>query len=282
MADSTIPPGSIKFDNILNFRDVGLAINTLSSEPLLQPSRLYRSARPDTASPSDIHTLTSYLGMKSILDLRSTTEHIEQARKTSSPPPKIPSLTYHEISFNGTAFSLALVRRLSWSSTARLAYLYARGYRTDAISILGREVMAPRGLVGLGMDSLAYCDAEVRACFEVLADETQYPVLVHCTQGKDRTGLVVLLVCLLCGVGEQAIEADYIVSEAELQVEMESRLREIRSIGLTEEFAGCPPGWTHKMIEHINEHYGSVEEYLLRCGVTKETQNKVKSILVKK
>ncbi|GAB7345227.1 hypothetical protein MBLNU457_3601t1 [Dothideomycetes sp. NU457] len=282
MTTPTPPPGAIPFQQILNFRDVGLAINTLSSRPILHPSRLYRSARPDTASPTDIDILTHTFGLKTILDLRSTTEHIEQARKTSTTTTKIPSLTYHEISFNGTAFSLALVRRLSWSSMSRLAYLYARGYRTDAISILGREVMAPRGLAGLGVDSLAYCGAEVRACFEVLGDESKYPILVHCTQGKDRTGLVVLLVCLLCGVGEEAIERDYVVSEAELQTEMESRLREIRSIGLTDEFAGCPPDWTRKMIEHINEQYGGVEEYLLGCGVTKETQSKVKNILIKK
>lgn len=282
MATQTSPPGAIKFEQILNFRDVGLAMNTLSSKPLLNPSLLYRSARPDTASPTDAHNLTQTLGLNSVLDLRSTTEHIEQSRETSGTPTKIPELAYHEISLNGTAFSLALVRRLSWTSVARLAYLYATGYRTDAIAILGREVMAPRGLVGLGMDSLAYCGAEVRACFEVLGDESKYPVLVHCTQGKDRTGLVVLLVCLLCGVGEDAIERDYVVSEAELRVEMESRLKEIRSISLTDEFAGCPPGWARKMIEHINEHYGGIEEYLLRCGVTEETQNKVKNILVKK
>jgi len=282
MASTAFPPGSIKFDNILNFRDVGLAINTLSSSSLLNPSLLYRSARPDTASPTDAHTLTKTLHIKSVIDLRSKTEHIEQARKTPNTPTKLPSLVYHEISFNGTAFSLALVRRLSWSSMSWLAYLYARGYRTDAISILGKEVMAPRGLIGLGEDSLAYCTAEVRACFEVLGDEENYPVLVHCTQGKDRTGLVVLLVCMLCGVGQHAIEKDYIVSEAELQVEMESRLREIRSIGLAEEFAGCPPDWARKMMEHIDERYGGVDEYLLRCGVTKDTQNKVKSILVKK
>jgi len=282
MATTTSPPGAIKLDNILNFRDVGTAINTLTSTSTLNPHLLYRSARPDTASPTDAQTLTNTLGIKSVIDLRSKTEHIEQARKTSNTPSKIPTLTYHEISFNGTAFSLALVRRLSWSSLSRLAYLYTRGYRTDAISILGREVMAPRGLVGLGIDSLAYCTAEVKACFEVLSREESYPVLVHCTQGKDRTGLIVLLVCLLCGADERAIERDYIVSEGELEVEKEGRLKEIHSIGLTDEFAGCPSDWTHKMIVHINEQYGGVEKYLLRCGVMRDTQAKVKAILVKK
>jgi hypothetical protein len=31
------------------------------------------------------------------------------------------------------------------------------GYRTEAIAILGREVMKPRGLIGLGYDSIDNC-----------------------------------------------------------------------------------------------------------------------------
>lgn len=35
------------------------------------------------------------------------------------------------------------------------------GYRIEAISILGREVMLPRGLVGLGFDSIDLCGPEI-------------------------------------------------------------------------------------------------------------------------
>lgn len=35
------------------------------------------------------------------------------------------------------------------------------GYRMQAISILGREVMQPRGLVGLGFDSIDHCGPEI-------------------------------------------------------------------------------------------------------------------------
>lgn len=35
------------------------------------------------------------------------------------------------------------------------------GYRMEAISILGREVMQPRGLIGLGYDSLDHCGTEI-------------------------------------------------------------------------------------------------------------------------
>ncbi len=41
-----------------------------------------------------------------------------------------------------------------------------------------------------------------------------FPVLIHCTHGKDRTGLTVALLLACVGVEEQDIIADYVASEA--------------------------------------------------------------------
>ncbi len=152
----------------------------------------------------------------------------------------------------------------------KLFGLYALGYRREAIGVLGANVMAARGLAGLAEDTLAHSRAEVRAVFGVLCDVHAYPVLVHCTQGKDRTGLVVLLVLLLCGVEVQAIQADYGVSEAALRPEREEKLAEIRSIGLPDEFAECPVDWVERVRAYIDGTFGGVEEYLEGCGVTGE------------
>jgi hypothetical protein len=57
------------------------------------------------------------------------------------------------------------------------------GYRIEAIAILGREVMLPRGLVGLGFDTIDLCGNEIA---EVVCDlllstilVTIYSVFVH-------------------------------------------------------------------------------------------------------
>jgi len=276
----------------------------------LRPGLLYRSARPDEASASDQQFLQHTLHLKTVIDLRSTTEHLEQARKhaaaqssassssfppslSSSDPPapnttttpqpypaKIPTIVYHPINFNGTSFSLGLMRRMPLLATGKMLTLLALGYRTTAISVLSAHVMAPRGLVGLAHDSLAFCAAEVRAVFRVLADQTAYPLLVHCTQGKDRTGLVVVLVLMLCGVGEEAVRVDYLRSQKELKGEREAKLVEIRSIGLPDEFADCPEDWVEKVVEHVNGQYGGVEGYLSWCGVKHEMQADIKRILL--
>lgn len=45
--------------------------------------------------------------------------------------------------------------------SSKLVTLMALGYRMEAISILGKNVMQPRGLVGLGYDSLDNCGPEI-------------------------------------------------------------------------------------------------------------------------
>lgn len=153
----------------------------------------------------------------------------------------------------------------------------AVGYRVEAISILGHEVMAPRGLIGLGKDSLDHSTSEIREIFTVLADSSNYPILIHCTQGKDRTGLAVILLLLLLDVPTlEAISADYMASENELESERESRMEEIRQVGLGEEFIACPAGFVEAIAGHLKDVHGGVNEYLKRIGVDDRTQHKVK------
>ena len=75
--------------------------------------------------------------------------------------------------------------------------LMGLGYRNEAISILGKEVMQPRGLIGLGQNSIESSGAELQQILKMFADKENYPILVHCKSGKDRTGLVTILLLLL-------------------------------------------------------------------------------------
>ena len=154
------------------------------------------------------------------------------------------------------------------------------GQRTTGISVLGSEVMAPRGLLGLGQDTLLSSYTEILEIFTILANPASYPILLHCTQGKDRTGLSVILVLLLCKVPEQAIIADYRASERELVPERESRMKEIKSIGLTEEFASCPAGFVGGIKQFLDDGWGGVEGYLESIGINEDLRNRVRTCLM--
>ena len=156
----------------------------------------------------------------------------------------------------------------------------AIGQRTDGIKVLGENVMRQRGLIGLGLDSLDVCTKEVTEFFQILANDGNYPIMVHCTQGKDRTGLTVLLALLLLHVPLEAAEYDYMATQQELTSEREARLKEINSIGLPDEFADCDPSFVKKVDEHIKAKYGDVEHYLKQAGVDEEMLHAVRKNLI--
>ncbi|KAI9046544.1 hypothetical protein LZ554_009290 [Drepanopeziza brunnea f. sp. 'monogermtubi'] len=271
------------FQKILNFRDVGKTINEFLGEKRLAEGKIFRSARPDDATLSDRERLRAKHGINTIMDLRTVTEHVNRAKKREhdlkSPallqsndalaePIKIPGMKYLQINVNGKGFERSLLWKLKFWSFIKLVTLMLLGYRMQAISILGREVMQPRGLIGLGHDSLDHSGPEIAEAVLAFTNAAQTPILVHCTQGKDRTGLIIALLLLLLEIPLDAITHDYVLSEKELRPEREARVREVASIGLSEEFAACPADWVRGMHAYLRENYGGVRAYLRSVGVS--------------
>lgn len=55
-----------------------------------------------------------------------------------------------------------------------------------------------------------HTDASVKALFDTLGDEAKYPVLIHCTYGRDRSGVAAALVLLALGASREVILRDYL------------------------------------------------------------------------
>ena len=53
---------------------------------------------------------------------------------------------------------------------------------------------------------------EIKNFFNILADESNYPLDFHCSIGKDRTGCMAYLIEALCGMSEEDIYRDYLFS----------------------------------------------------------------------
>ncbi|KAJ6079897.1 hypothetical protein N7467_009650 [Penicillium canescens] len=287
------------FDNIINFRDVGRSVNQFCRKEILKEGVFFRSARLDDASERDKRRLAEELHIHTVIDLRSSTEHQMGTRKrrsenansseidlTDAPVPtnpdehllQIPGSERALISLTGKGFERALLWKLDWMTYLKAIGLVTTGYRNDAVRLVCGQVMQPRGLTGLAQDTLDSSMTEMRAVFELLAREESYPTLVHCTQGKDRTGLVVLLMLLLAGdaVPTEAVVDDYSRSELELVPEFEERIKEIRALGLGEDYTRCPPGFVTDTTEYLRDRYGGVEGYLERIGIDAGMQERIR------
>ncbi|KAI0408182.1 tyrosine/serine protein phosphatase [Xylaria palmicola] len=270
---------SIEFDNILNFRDVGKTVNDSLGRKVLQEGVLYRSARPDDATLDDRRRLTEELGIRTVVDLRTKTEHLAQAKKRAADlktpallrssaalaePVQIRGLAYREVQVTGRRLERALLRQLSWWSFIKLIILYILGLRVRAIRIIGEEVMQPLGLVGLSLVTLDESGPEIAEALRALI--THAPTLVHCTHGKDRTGTIVALALLALRVPADAVTRDYLLSPPGLAPERADRVAEMLHIGLTPAWADCPPDLIPRVRGHLDARYGGVGGYLDSIG----------------
>ena len=272
--------------SILNFRDVGKTINDLlppGSAPMLRDDILYRSARPDNASAADRQMLLSVYNLRTIIDLRTNTERDEQAKKKGTKSDvEIPEVSCRKINLNGGWFSVALLHKLNWGSLSKMLGLMAIRSRLDAIKILGVEVMGPAGLIGMGKLTLESSQKEIREVLQVLADPGSLPVLIHCTQGKDRTGLIIMLVLLLLEASTDTITADYVASENQLEPEKEERMAELASMGLDESFAACPANFVTELKCYLDDKYGGIEHYLRECKVDALSMQAIRNNLLRR
>lgn len=95
------------------------------------------------------------------------------------------------------------------------------------------------------------------------------PALVHCTVGKDRTGVVVAILLMLTGVERDAIVTDYRLTEASLP----GIVRRIRAhINVPDDFgpdhpmAQAPAEAIEAVIDRVDSERGGVHGWFLRHG----------------
>jgi protein-tyrosine phosphatase len=131
-----------------------------------------------------------------------------------------------------------------------------------------------------------HTDVIVRAIREI-ADTGDEPVVVHCTAGKDRTGVVIALALLAVGVDRETVVDDYAETEANLKGPwLEAMLELVRGYGvevtpdLRVILGGSPRGALEALLDRIDERYGSVRSYLLGAGLDELELAKLRSVLV--
>ena len=110
--------------------------------------------------------------------------------------------------------------------------------------------------------------------FHFILDNIEGCLLFHCQAGKDRTGVLAMILMGLAGVSKEDIVANYEVTHTYLKENVKLRLED----GL-EELEFSKPQWIEKAYDHIIEHYGSFKVYLMAVGLTKKEIKKIKGKL---
>lgn len=112
--------------------------------------------------------------------------------------------------------------------------------------------------------------SEFRTVFETIIEYQDNAVLFHCSGGKDRTGMVAMLLHQLAGVSEDTIVAEYTRTEALMTEVFAIQTAELEARGLVvpQYVMQSPPENMRKALDYLRKNYGTAKDYLLSIGLT--------------
>lgn len=105
---------------------------------------------------------------------------------------------------------------------------------------------------------------------------------VHGTDSKetDSIGLIYALVLMILDVPVDAIEHDYFLSDKLPEAELQKRVRDVREIGLADDWSRTASTLIPFITTHIKEEYGDLNSYLDLNGFDAAQRTKLRDLLL--
>lgn len=248
--------------NIGNFRDYGGVPSGLGGH--VRSDRLYRSGHVARALGADRDKLLA-LDFDVICDLRYELERSDQPSRW--PDDYASRLLLHDGAPTADAPHVAVMKSGAFDEAGvdRFYLHYYRELTLDALypGLFGRFLLAISASPGRS--------------------------LIHCSVGKDRTGILAALVLKALGVDEDAIMADFVASNAnsdieEMTPEIAKRLREKLdqpvSAAAVRKMLQVEEDYLRVSFDTIREQYGSLDAYFSAIGFGPPHQEALRKRLI--
>lgn len=168
-----------------------------------------------------------------------------------------------------------------------LADFADRGTRVIHLSLVGPDFSElPPDLDGVYSFFVDRRGPAIAAAIKHLARPGALPALVHCTAGKDRTGIVIAFTLAAVGVPDRVIAADYALSSMYLVPEQTAVIGQISAASgldeqLTRTLIASPPELMTRTLARAREQAGSIAGYLTSNGLTDADLAALRTALVK-
>lgn len=241
--------GHPSLPDLANLRDVG-GLATYDGRTT-RPGRLLRSATPFFLDAQQASVVVRELGLRLRIDLRSRGEIA-----------------------NATSAALAETER-----EVLLAPLRSGG--PEALPDLDDPAAA---MIAHYLRFLDYAKPSFAAIVAALTGPAQLPALVHCTMGKDRTGVVVAVLLSAVGVRDEDIVADYALTAGRIDGVL-MRLGELpgyaeRLAALPTESLGAVPETMVGFLAGLRSAHGDARTFLGTAGVPEQQLDALAELLV--
>jgi protein-tyrosine phosphatase len=227
----------VRLEATLNMRDLGGL--PLAGGGATRSGRLLRSDVPLRLPPADLATL-GRLGLRTVVDLR-------QAHELEREPSALTGrsdVTVHHVEL--------------WT----------------LVNDGGEQPDDPWSITGFYLALLEHAGAAFAASARILAD-AEGAALFHCTAGKDRTGMLAMLLLDLAGVERDALVADFALTDARIEPIRTRLLDDAERRGIARadfvRLLGATPDLIEPALEHLDRRHGGAAAYLRRHGVSDPT-----------
>ncbi|MGV8907036.1 MAG: tyrosine-protein phosphatase [Acetobacterium sp.] len=257
---------TIGLTGVSNARQLGGYITTDGSK--IKDGVLLRTGQLSGATNEDITTLTEKYHLAEIIDFRTTAE-IE----------KVPELAIVGV----TEERIPIIDESSPAYSVNTAQV--SGDAIDhGITEVENGTISDKMYIELVTDP--YGQNAYHEFFQKLLAHEDGAFLFHCTGGKDRTGVATVLLLTALGVDRNTIiedftltndfnakTIDYVVSEAE------KRTTDAQTIEGMTAVAGVNQSYMEKMLDTIDEKYGSMNSFLKEAiGLTDKDITKLQDL----
>lgn len=244
----------------LNFRDIG-GLPTADGG-VLRPGLIYRSEGPASFA-SVHHEELAALGIRLVCDLRAGSERDKNPNDWA-----------------GTA------RLMNLDITADIRVQTNEGWM--ALQHDPTPEAARRALIA----NYGAMPAAIRPFLKDLVEAVvsgETPVLVHCTAGKDRTGVLMALLLTVVGVGADVVVADYRRSDVFAQnlrlrggipEQFEQTFGFRPSEALIDAMIGVDEDFLRAALDTVEQQCGSVEGFFAAAGVDAALLGRFRDTLV--
>ena len=240
---------ALRLEGASNFRDIG-GHATMDGHRVKQ-GRIFRSGELSRLTDSD-HDILRCLNVALVADLRSRKEC---ELLPSRWPAGLNTVLYHadvsmDIRINGRSIIELIKEDPSADHVARVV---EHGFHIIADS----------------------CGPALKLITDRLASGGG-PLLFHCTNGRDRTGVISAMLLYMLGASRDAIVADFMITNQRLDVEQvvtNTIATFHKALGITMTRATAElvtlvkPEYINAMFIHFDTKYGSPESYLAHFGI---------------
>ncbi len=233
------PRRLVRLDAVHNFRDMG-GYPTADGRTT-RWRRLFRADGLYRLTPEDLEVIRG-LGLRTVIDLRT---FLELDERGTFPHDQHPVAFHHVPVIDST-----------WSAADAEQATDAADFLEDAyLSILDQG------------------SARLAEAFTMLCEPDALPAVFHCAAGKDRTGMLAMMVLGCLDVSDEYIVADYALTAEGMERMREWAKREYpelfeRIAAGPAVFSSAVPEAMMRMIGHLRQRHGSILEFVLGLGVS--------------